>query len=377
MKKLILVLMAILVFAVCFGCGKDSDGGLMNENSASQKEKCQHSWIGATCTSAPVCTLCGTTQPEGQALGHKWEDATCEEPKTCNVCGSTQGKAAGHNWNIESATCTQDKVCNTCKKIDANATGHLEVSAATCTKASVCKACQEAVAPALEHIWEDATCDKAKTCSVCKKKDGNALGHNYVKNVCTVCSDKMIETYSELESYLSKNYKTLKTKIGDINYITFEIVENDPNWGNYNFEVQIETELYCDDLNHSLDYSIFYGDFLAYEDRIQAAADIINYQAEIVEICQEAFPNQKFELKFYTWGYEYPNIKVGFNSTSKLIWRNWKYNNSGLSGSLGTDLVEMTIFPIDFMSYYRSNYDKWESMWADICELCPQYNIDW
>lgn len=375
MKKLILLLVAILAFALCFGCGEDTEKGASYEDS--KPKDCQHSWIGATCTSAPVCTLCGMGQEGGQALGHKWEAATCEEPKTCNVCGETQGKASGHSWNVESATCTLDKLCTVCEKVEAKATGHLEATVATCTKESTCKACKEVLAPALEHTWVDATCDKAKTCSVCKKKDGNALGHNYVKNVCTVCSDKMIETYSELESYLYKNHRNLKTAIGDVNNITFTVVEKDANWDNYAFEVQIETELYCDDLNHSLDYSIFYGDFLAYNDRIQAAADIINYQAEIVKVCEEAFPNKKFELKFYTWGYEYPNIKVGFNSTSKLIWRNWRYNNSGLSGSLGTDLVDMTIYPIDFMSYYSSNYSKWQSMWADICKLCTGYNIDW
>ena len=351
--------------------------GMMLAFSSCGEPTCQHSWQGATCISAPVCTLCGLTQENSQPLGHSWDEATCEEPKTCSVCGATQGKANGHAWNIKSATCTEAKVCSVCELVSEEALGHPEKTAATCTKPEACKLCGESFGDPLGHTWTEATCTAAKTCSVCKTKDGKPLGHNYEHNVCTLCSDKMIESQSDLRTYLKNNCRTLSTAIGDVKDLTFEVVEKDPRWETHDFEVQIESELYCKDLSHSLDYCIFYGDFLTYEQRIQTAVDILNYQAEIVRVCEEAFPDKKFEVKFYTWGYEYPNIKVGFNSTSKLIWRNWKRNNSGLTGSLSTDKVEFTVFPIDFMSYYSSNYQKWQSIWYDICAKCPQYNIDW
>lgn len=362
MKKTLLALMILIAVLALASCGEPP---------------CEHSFKGATCTEASICTLCGFTPEGAMPIGHSLTDATCTEARTCSVCGITQGKANGHSWNITKATCAEAKTCTVCDLVSEEALGHPEKAAATCTKAESCKLCGETFGEPFGHTWTEATCTAAKTCSVCKTKDGKPLEHNYEHNECTLCGDKLIESYSDLRTYLRNNCRTLTTAIGTIKNLSFEVVEKDPNWDTHDFEIQIESELYCNDLNHSLDYSIFYGDFLAYEDRIQAAVDILNYQAEIVRVCEEAFPDKKLEVKFYTWGYEYPNIKVGFNSTSKLIWRNWRYNNSGLGGSLATDKVEFTVFPIDFMSYYSSNYQKWQSFWYDICAKCPQFNIDW
>ncbi|MDD3831104.1 MAG: hypothetical protein PHW00_00330 [Clostridia bacterium] len=49
-----------------------------------------HSWgVGASCTTAQVCTVCNIENPDAPALGHNWaEDFTIDTPATCTTAGS-------------------------------------------------------------------------------------------------------------------------------------------------------------------------------------------------------------------------------------------------------------------------------------------------
>jgi hypothetical protein len=68
---------------------------------------CAHEWEEATCTTAKVCKICGTT--EGTAPGHVWTEATCTAPRTCQTCGAVEGEL-GHDFN-------DYQVCRKCMKL--------------------------------------------------------------------------------------------------------------------------------------------------------------------------------------------------------------------------------------------------------------------
>lgn len=372
MKRLTIALLAAGLCALLLtGCG------------------CDHVYGEPTCTEPAKCTLCGEENEDSLPLGHLWQDATCAVPKTCSECGATEGKTKAHKYSYatctapktckecgatsgsplshkyKAATCTDPKICKDCGTPEGDPKGHTW-KAATCTAAKTCSVCKVKEGEPLGHKLGEATCTKAATCSVCKKTVGKALGHSYEKNLCTVCGDVMIETHSELESYLNKNFKTLTTKIGTMDGLTFEVVHNEPNyWDNQDFEVRIESTIWFEEVQASLGYALVYADFLPYEDRIQAVVDVLNYQKEIVEIAEAAFPGQKFEVKFYTWGYEYPNIKVGFNSETQMCWRNWeRIPNTSSVGYAATQVVDWKVYSFDAL--YYGTYDQKTKIKNDI-----------
>lgn len=63
-----------------------------------------HSLSQATCTEAPVCSVCGMTT--GTAKGHTWINATCTTPKMCSVCWTGEGEPLGHT--------TSKGICGRC-----------------------------------------------------------------------------------------------------------------------------------------------------------------------------------------------------------------------------------------------------------------------
>lgn len=342
MKKLIIFALFLLIGIVMTACG------------------CDHSWEGATCTAASVCKNCGETN--GKALGHSWSDADCVNPQICSICDETKGEALGHN--ASEATCLEAAVCGVCGETVAEAKGH-SFAAPTCTEAEICDACGEARGEALGHTWKDADCNHPKTCQTCGMTEGEHLAHNftpasctsakkctlcglsegsvaehtYASNVCTGCGDKLIESYYELSSYLNENFSTLETKIGKVTGIGFNVFVNDPNyWSDYDFCIEIEPDLYCYELDNSLDYAIMQGDFLPYSDRIEALGQILDYQYEVIKVAEAAFPGMKFAVRFFEWGYYYPNIKVDYYDTEKIVWVNFQDNGSGATGYAGTSL---------------------------------------
>jgi hypothetical protein len=358
MKKLILAFTMVVLCVFCFvGCVKE----------------CEHTYSDATCTKAPVCTKCGEFKPGAEELGHNWLEATCTTVKTCSVCGETRGTTLRHSWT--KATCTEAQVCKNCGTTQGEALGH-EWKPATCTDPQICKTCGDTQAIALGHRWQGATCTQPTTCKTCKKTEGQSIGHIYVDNVCTKCNDKLIESYVELERYLNKNFRTLNTAIGDLTYLKINVEVNDPNyWAKQDFEIQIESTLFFDEIDCSLDFALIYADFLPYEQRIQAVVDVFTYQQEIVKIAEDAFPGQKFEVKFYTWGYEYPSIQVGFNSETMMCWRNWESDPYSSSfGYSSTYLIDWQIYTFDGLDC--GTYDQQQKVLKDIRKAWPYNDID-
>lgn len=120
------------------------------------REKHEHTWIDATCTSPRTCEECGET--EGSALEHQWVDATCDKARACSRCGKTEGTALGHQW-ID-ATCTSPMTCAVCNQVQGSEYG---------------------------HQWNPADYQSPKTCLVCGETEGRSLG--YELGYCSVTSN--------------------------------------------------------------------------------------------------------------------------------------------------------------------------------------------
>ena len=359
---------------------------------------CNHVWSEAGCTDIPVCTLCGITKPGASAVGHKWEKANCDTPKTCTVCAVTEGDALGHSWedatctapqtctrcnlttgepkdhNWQAASCMAPRTCRYCKCTEGEPAPH-SWKAATCQAPKTCMVCSATEGEVGEHDYAEATCTEKPTCTVCGKTQGSKLGHDYQNNVCTRCNDIMIESFWDLSRHLNQNYNSIHTAIGEIDGITFEVEVNDPNyWDSQDFEILIESTLLIDELDCTLDYALIYGDFLPYDDRIQAVVDVLNFQLEIIRIAEAAFPGMKFDVKFFVWGYEYPYIEVGYWSITKWHWTNWEDDPTNDSvGYTGTRLAEWTIHVSEAMDF--GSYQERSDILEDIKKAFPEYTI--
>ena len=146
-----------------------------------------HSWQGATCTQASICSECGEIQ--GSPLGHAWQEATCTSAKKCTICNTTEGTPLSHDW--QEATCTTAKQCKICSATEGDTNPHTVQqwtlsTESSCTKEGLetgtCVECQKEVGremPLAEHKlgdWEvikEATADtkgeRVKKCTVCNE----------------------------------------------------------------------------------------------------------------------------------------------------------------------------------------------------------------
>ena len=405
MKKRIMAAM-LVIFAVWLlaGCG------------------CKHQWKPATCTEPQICSLCGLAN--GEPLAHRYDDATCTKPQTCYLCGHTNGQPAAHDY--ADATCTEPKTCNLCGHKSGDPAGH-EYGDATCTSPMICDVCNatygdplphdwkdatcteprtctscgltegepaahtfkeascstpetctlcgETKGEALGHSWIDATCTEQKTCERCGTRTGMALGHTYERTVCVRCGNKEVETLDELVFYLNRNYRELNTAVGKVEGITYEITNHEGDlFAECDFELQIMSMLYSNERGYSISYLINYGNMLPYEDRIQAAVDVLDFEMELAELLEDLFPGKKFAIYFNKYGYRYPTIKVDYYNIKYLPVLNYKKNNSGVNGYGSTDLCgvymdEYKLFAEGWLhsGWYSAEADK---LYDDIKAAC-------
>lgn len=71
-------------------------------NVCGEIREASHNWIGATCTVAPTCDICGTT---GEALGHTYTDV-CDD--TCDRCSEVRTAPHSYKTIVQKATTTAD-----------------------------------------------------------------------------------------------------------------------------------------------------------------------------------------------------------------------------------------------------------------------------
>ena len=389
-----------------------------------EKEKPRdHTWDEGTCETPKTCLVCHETN--GPALGHTWVPATCSEPQTCSTCGKTEGEA-GHTWNgpgtctaparctvchvpkdisrahswKDNVNCDLPMVCENCSETMRNPVGHKwrggsctepqtcdycpQIKEApghvwdepSCYHPSTCRNCLETNGEALGHDWSEATCTSASTCSRCHKKQGKPLPHTYVQNVCTVCSDIMISNIHELARYVNDHYSTVTTAIGSMTSLkcTWESFDDSNPWRTHDYEIIFYGSIYIDDVKSSLEHALIHGNFLPYEQRIRAVIDVLKMQMEVAQLVDIAFPGKKVEIKFFIEGYEYPALEIGYYSETRLCWKNYKPNKSGINGYGSTDLCEWYITTGDFLKNWELNNQ--EQIVTDILALWKPYGYE-
>ena len=422
MKKILylLTLIAILCFSACDGAFDATDD--QNEKVPAE---CSHVWREATCDAPKMCRKCEETV--GEALGHSWIEATCDTAKRCETCRKTEGSALGHNWDREilctdpavctvceatsgkatdhvwkEATCEQPESCKKCTATQGEALGHYwrggsckelavcdycykkadeysehDWSGAYCTSDNVCYTCGEVKEAALGHDWIEADCTNPKRCSRCRESIGNPLKHqyDYTQNLCTVCNDVMVESFSDLSSWLFRDFQTIETAIGTLK-LTGSQMSVFPLLGaevlrTHDYDIIFYSSIYIDGVNMTLMEAVVKADHIPYEDRIQAVIDVLKAEMKIAEMITKALPGKKCEIKFFEEGYSYPWLELGYFSSTQLSWRNFTPNQSGLSGYDSTDLCEWFIDAEGFL-----NSTSFKSIQQDILAAWQEYGYE-
>ncbi len=415
MKKPIFIFVFLCLLALC--CTSCDSA----PHEAQNPKPCSHEWTEATCTAPRTCTICELT--EGEPLEHSWVEATCEKAKYCSICWEREGDPAGHIWNGE-GTCPEPAIClvcqeakskprehswneaeceipQTCKYCSATqgeALGHMweggsctepptcsycyksaekplehHWNEATCLYPQFCSECGEEVGEALDHDWKDATCTEPKKCALCKKQSGNPLKHDYVDYYCTRCSDFVADSISELKTYIFRNYQKIQSDIGTITLPSGYVevfYESDP-WRTHDYEIIFNGFPYVEEARTALQAAVTRANFLPYEQRIQAVIDVLKAQMELAELVTIAFPDKKFEIKFFVEGYAYPALGLGYSSETWLCWKNYKENDSGINGYGSTDLCGWYIDADDFLSDYT--IENLDQILTDILALWKEY----
>lgn len=134
-----------------------------------------------------------------------------------------------------------------------------------------------------------------------------------------------IKTASDLQNYLNKNYSSLNTPIGilDFNII---VRENDDNMFPYDFEINTDWGN-IEDSKYNLDYfnpsdlndSIKITD----EDKESTKELLKKYQKNISEIAIKSFPDKKIKGGFYSGFYKYKYLRTGYGSVQFYSWKNY------------------------------------------------------
>ena len=192
---------------ICTVCGTELAAALGHD-------EVQHEAKAPTCTEKGwnayvTCSRCDyTTYEEIPAKGHTPSAAaTCTTPQACTVCGTELVPALGHDeiqHEAKAATCTENgwNAYVTCSRCDYTtyeevaALGHVAGADATCVTPQICTRCQAVLKEVLGHTpGEEATCTKAQICTRCGTQLAEALGHVSVidEAVAPTCTETGLE----------------------------------------------------------------------------------------------------------------------------------------------------------------------------------------
>ena len=177
MKKITLVLIALVMIAVLASCGNE----------------CEHTYSGDCDKSCNNCgeareiaaehTYSGDCDEECNNCGEARENAAehtysgdCDEE--CDNCGEARENAAEHNYYGDC-----DSSCHSCGK-KREVTAEHNWKPATCTSPEGCEECGAFIGEPLGHKWKDATCTSRRTCTVCGLAEGEHLAHNWEAATC-------------------------------------------------------------------------------------------------------------------------------------------------------------------------------------------------
>ena len=173
--------------AVCSFCGLESEPALghdlsgdFSNDSVSHWKKClrcgakkgdeSHHGGKNSCNSRAVCIDCGLEY--GIFAAHDYVGATCTEAAKCSVCGK-EGEKGEHNYG--KPTCTESAVCLVCGVEGEGALGHSWAVKASYSEDEhwyECRACGEEKDRGV-HIGGEATEAERAKCSVCGQYYGD------------------------------------------------------------------------------------------------------------------------------------------------------------------------------------------------------------
>lgn len=167
----------------------------------------------------------------------------------------------------------------------------------------------------------------SKTGTVTAKAEGQATITAKVgksKHICVVDvvdSNKVlpIKTAEEFEDYLNKTYPSVNTPMGTIT-LKHQVAENKSDIFAYDFFIITE----WDGISP---YDIEYSSFYSNSDKDETKNNLRSIQKKIYNDLVLFFPNKKAMGGFIHSWYEYPTLRVGYNSIRFLSWCN--YDESG------------------------------------------------
>lgn len=136
---------------------------------------------------------------------------------------------------------------------------------------------------------------------------------------------KNIKTETDLDKYLDRNYSTLETPIGTLNF-TYYINENEYNISDYDYWVQTK---YGNIINSPYNLASFSPTLMessikiSDSDKEKTKELLKDFQKEIAEVCIKVFPNKKITGEYYDSWYRYPNLKVDLITRKYCSWSNY------------------------------------------------------
>lgn len=123
-----------------------------------------------------------------------------------------------------------------------------------------------------------------------------------------------ISSTGDLENYINKALGTISTPFGDYN-AKVTITENTRSYFPQDYEVRTE----CYFPWYDLKYSIKYTD----EQKAEAISILREYQEKVYDIASEYLPGKKISGGYYLGYYNYPNLKVDYESERVFSWQNF------------------------------------------------------
>lgn len=130
-----------------------------------------------------------------------------------------------------------------------------------------------------------------------------------------------VTTSKELESYLNNNFGTLTTNLKTFDLKgTIYVTENHDQYKCYDMVVMIgwdSLKFEVRDILNSIDYTDAQKE--EFKDSLK------NYQKSIADISIATFPEKKIRGGFLSWGWQYPNLKIGYYEGAVFGWKNYKY----------------------------------------------------
>ena len=213
MKNSLCLLLIFAMVLALLGCSQETPAGAeptgtipatVPTTTPTDPTPCAHipeivQTISATCTEngrvISTCPRCGEELTEEiPTLEHSFTAATCTEAPMCTLCGYISGRALGHVY--------QESVCIHCgdelpQDLPTDCSHHYVLVGQihpTCTSSGrmdyQCQNCNHKYSQTTEstgHTYLDATCVEAQVCKLCADQKGQPLGHHYDDSTCTRC----------------------------------------------------------------------------------------------------------------------------------------------------------------------------------------------